>query len=289
MQKQAMLNPNYLKGGTVTIAKDVPHLTNVGNNFKSFGEHVPKWDEEESSNEFIEKVKLDKLDGHKKIIISSESLIPNINKLSKETIIALVDNSDCSNQVKNALKKHIEESEDVVNILKKAEKGDLLGDEYLGSQDNALKRLINSIIPARYDQVDKLNLNEVLSSNKHVAFFIKGTNGDAFASMILWELYSLQKSKEIINPSLDGRLLVIDECQKFVRDKAFKDIFQRTVLDGRNFGICMFTIFQDKKEAEKNMGYPDFVTYTTFLENGKRMINVREKTALIPAIAPEVN
>ena len=287
IQRQIIDNKNYLKGGTVTIAKDVPHLTNVGNKFKSFGDSVPNWNEDNSAEEFLSRLKMEKLNTHKRIVISSDSLIPDLNKLSKETIIALIENSNCSEQVKNALKKCIEEATDVVKVLKEAREGTLLGSEYLGSQDSALRRLMNSIIPANYATINKIDLRKTLKLNKDVAFFIKGLNGDAFATMIMWELYALQKAKEIVNPIVQGRLLVIDECQKFVRDDAFKDIFQRTVLDGRNFGICMVTIFQNEKEAEKYISYPDFVTYQTYLEEGKRMINIKEKVALIPPIAPE--
>ena len=286
IQRQTMSNEKYLQGGAVTITKDVPHLTNVGHEFKSFGEHVPNWDEDNCSEEFINNVDLTELKEHKKITISTDCLIPDINKLSKETIIALIENSSCSEQVKIALKKHIEEGENVVDVLNKAKEGNLLGEEYLSCQDNALKRLINSIIPANYEKVKKLDIRKTLESKKYLSFFIKGLNGDTLATMIMWELYVLQKHKEIINPIIQGRLLVIDEGQKFMRDAAFKDIFQRSVLDGRNFGICMMTIFQNEKEAEKNMGYPDFVTYKASLDNGKRIIQIREKIALIPPLAP---
>jgi hypothetical protein len=288
IQWQVMNNKKYLTGGVVTISKDVPHLTNVGCRFKSFADQNSQWDEENLSTEFVDTLKMTRSDIHKRIVISQDSLIPDINKLNKETILALVQNSSCSDQVKVALKKCIEESDDVVQTLKDAQEGMLLGAEYTSSQDDAAKRLINSIIPAKYESSEKIDLRKTLEENKHIAFFIKGLNADAFASMIMWELYSSQKEKEISNPSIQGRLLVIDECQKFMRDEAFKDIFQRTVLDGRNFGICMITIFQNEREAEKSMGYPEFKVYKTFLENGKRKVSVNERVVLIPAIAPEV-
>jgi len=288
IQRQIMENENYLKGGTVTIAKDVPNLTNVANNFNSFAKCVSDWDEDNSSAELIKKLKLEKFKHHKKIMISNDSSIPDLNKLRKETLFALIRNSECSTQVKDALRKCLEETKDVVETLRKAKEGKLLGEEYTRSQGTALKRLMNSIIPANYEEINKIDLKKELESNNHISFFIKGLNSDVFGTMIMWELYSLQKSKEIVNPAVEGKLLTIDECQKFVRDNAFKDIYQRIVVDGRNFGVCMMSIFQNEKEAENNMGYPDFITYRASLEDGKRIINAREKNALIPTIAPEV-
>lgn len=286
-QRQLMEYKDYLQGGIVSITRDVDNLANAGEKFTPFS---PNWDEGNMiSKAFAEKVNLEKTNEFKKITICGENLLPDINKLSKETLFSMVANSDCSEQVKTALKRHIEESKNVVDVFEKAKRGELLGEEYTGAQDDALRRLMNALIPVNYKNVKKIDLKKVLEQNKYLGFFIKGLNSDVYGTIIVHELYNLQKNKMIRNPLKEGRLLLIDEVQKYIRYNAFKEIFEMCVLDGRGFGIMILGIIQSPDQATKLCAYKDFILYKAMvLEDGKRAINIDEKIAIIPPLAPEV-
>jgi len=286
-QRQIMDNDNYLEGGVVSITRDVDNLSNAGEKFVPFS---PNWDEDgKITNSFMEKVKLKYKEDFVKITISSDSYLPDINKLSKQTIFSMIDNSDCSLQVKIALKRHIEETDDIVNVFEKAKNGELLGEEYTSCQEDALRRLMNSLIPVNYASIKKIDLKKVLLETKNIGFFIRGLNSEVYGTMIVHELYNIQNDKRVRNPIKEGRLLMIDEVQKYVRYKAFKDIFEMCILDGRGFGIMLLGIIQSHEQAKKLCSYKDFILYhVEALEDGKRVITIDEKTAIIPPIAPEV-
>jgi hypothetical protein len=285
--RQLMDLGDYLQGGTVSITRDVDNLSNAGARFTAFS---PNWDEDNRICAAItEQVNLAEKPDFMKVTISSDSRLPDINKLSKETLFSMIDNSECSVQVKTALKRHIEEAVDVVDVFEKAKKGELLGDEYTSSQDSALRRLMNSLIPVNYETVEKIDLKEVLDNNKHVGFFLKGLNADTYGTMIVHELYNLQKEKGVRNPLKEGRLLLIDEVQKYIRFKAFQDVFEMCVLDGRGFGIMVMGIIQSQEQAAKLCSYKDFILYSAeTLDDGTRIINIDDKIAIIAPLAPEV-
>jgi hypothetical protein len=287
LQRQIMDNTEFLQSGIVTISRDVDNLTNGGETFKAFD---PSWDEKGLLCKKIkENINLEKRTDYKKITISGDTLLPDINKLSKETLFSMINNSSCSDQVKIALKRYIEESDDVVSVFQRAKEGQLLGEEYTSSQDDALRRLMNSLIPVNYTTVQKIDIKEALENNKYIGFFIKGLNSDIYGTMIVHELYNLHKSKNIRNPIKEGRLLIIDEVQKYMRFDAFRDIFEMVVLDGRGLGIMFIGIIQSADQAKRLCSYKDFVLYQAeTLDNGQRVINIDDKIAIIPPLAPEV-
>lgn len=287
--RQILNKRNYLQGGMVIIDRDTDKLSNIGNKFMPFEQST--WDDKDGSivKAFTEEFPLQALPEFKKMIISGDSTLPDINKLSKETVFGMIDRSSCSDQVKTALKRHVEESDDVVDVFEKAKNGQLLSEEYTNAQEDALKRLMNSLIPVNYDRVNKIDLKKELEDNKYVGFFIKGLNADVYGTMIVHELYNIQKNKQVRNPLKEGRLLIVDEIQKYVRFDAFKDVFEMCVLDGRNFGIMILGIIQSKEQATKLCSYKDFVLYEAkALEDGKRIIQIEDRIAVIPPMAPEV-
>jgi hypothetical protein len=287
--KQVMTSDKLFKGGVVTLTWNVEHLANVGEEFEPFEDEENSWSKEKSfPGDFKNKLKLSKTLDHSKIEISS-SAVPDINKLDIETLFALIDSLPGSEMVKIAFKKNLQETDNREELFKSASDGGALSEIYSDSQNEALQRLVNGLMPANYETISKINIKDKLCNSSNMSFLVKGENGHLFATIVLLELYNLQKNKTYLNPTRDGRLLAIDECQKLAMYGAFKNIFDKIVLDGRNYGICLISIFQNQKEAKKIMPSQDFREYNISCDEftGMRIVNVRDKRALIPPVAPK--
>jgi len=168
-----------------------------------------------------------------------------------------------------------------------ARENKLLEDIYTGAQCDALRRLIESLVPVNYENLEKIDIRSTIQNNKNIAFFFAGLNSENYAYLLMHEIYELDKESVTSNPSVEGRLLIIEECQKLCRNEAFANIYNSMVLDGRNYGINILSIFQNEKEANKIISSDDFILYKTEKDQaGKRIILINNMRALIVPICP---
>ena len=129
------------KRKVIAIAPSNPNLAKFGLPLKSIGANNPNWDLDNISLKYLNKYKCDKLDNFCQIVLGEHDFMPDIEKLSKKTILSLINEVTGSVQMKNIIALELV-NHSIIDVLQMAHDETLIKDEdFQQNQIKALKRV----------------------------------------------------------------------------------------------------------------------------------------------------
>ena len=278
----------------ISIAPSNPNLSKFGLPLKSIGDSNPKWDLDNFSQKYLEKYDSSELVNFSQIRIGENYYMPDIEKLSKKTIISLINEVTGSVQIKNIIALEMVDRP-ILDILQLSKNEKLLDPEdFQQNQIKTLRRLANILL--KWQSIGKkIDLkSEIFSNNDSIGFYID-------SELFLPELVYITLTEIFFNsrPCFDikneGLFLMVDEIPLLMSSEGvlingqnLGRIFNQINKQGRNMGILLGSIIQDYTRKIQSQFLPmsleDYSTFHLIVKNKKRLIKINNEYIIIPPI-----
>lgn len=279
----------------IAIAPSNPNLSKFGLALKSIGKSNPNWDLENFSLDYIKKYGYNQLENFRQITLGESFFMPDIEHLSKRTIINLINEVTGSVQIKNIIALEMV-NHSILKILQMAIDETLLDpDDFQQNQIKTLKRVATILL--RWQSIgNKINLKETLTSTNKtsIGFYI---NSELFLPELVFILMAeiFYNSKPCFDIKKEGFFLMIDEIPLLmtsdgvlIKGKNIGRLFTQINKQGRNLGILLGSIIQDYTKKIQTSFLPqnliDYYTFHLIVKNKKRIIKINNETILIPPV-----
>ena len=279
----------------IAVAPHNPNLAKFGLSLKSIGGSNPEWDLENFSLRYLNKYGGDQLDHYKFIELGEKNYMPDIQRLSKRTILAIINEVTESTQIKNIVALEMVNSS-ITEILEKASKEILLDlDDFQQNQIKALKRLANILL--KWQSIgSKIDLKDFIFSKhiKSIGFYI---NSELFLPELTFILMAeiFFNSKPCFNIKGEGLFLMVDEIPLLmsmegvlINGRYLGNLFRQINKQGRNMGILLGAITQDYTNKIQNHFLPqnliDYSSFHLIIKNKKRFIKINNEYILVPPV-----
>ena len=279
----------------IAIAPSNPNLAKFGLSLKSIGMSNPNWDLDNISLKYLKNNNCEELENFNQIILGEYNFMPDIEKLSKKTIISLINEVTGSVQMKNIIALELVDHS-IIEILKMAQNEELLDvNDFQQNQIKALKRI--AIILLKWQEIgNKINLKERIYSDKNsIGFHI---NSELFLPELTFILMAevFYNAIPCFDIKSDGLFLMVDEVPLLmnsegvlIKGKDIGRIFSQINKQGRNMGILLGSIIQDYTKKIQTQFLPqtldDYCTFQLDVKNKKRIIKLNNEYVLIPTVS----
>ena len=279
----------------IAIAPSNPNLAKFGFSVKNIGASNPKWDIDNIGLSYLEKYSDIQIKNYSLITIGEQFYMPDIEKLSKKTILALINEVTDSVQIKNIIALEMVDKS-ILEILQSALNENLLDPEdFQQNQIKTLKRIANILL--KWQEIGKkINLKEKIYSkdSNALGFHI---NSDLFlpelAFILLAEIFF--NSEPCFDIKKEGLFLMVDEIPLLmtsdgvlIKGQNIGRIFTQINKQGRNMGILLGSIIQDYTSKIQNHFLPqnlnDYCRFHLDVKNKKRIIKMNNEIILIPPV-----
>lgn len=283
------------KRKVIAIAPNNPNLAKFGLPLKNIGPSNPKWDLENIGVKYLNKYGNSKLENYTLITLGEDFFMPDIENLSKKTILSLINEVTGSVQIKNIIALEMVDY-NILEILKMAADETLLKQEdFQQNQIKALKRVAKILL--KWQKIgNKINLKEKIFSNEilSLGFFI---DSNLFLPELVYILMAeiFYNSKPCFDIKQDGLFLMIDEVPLLmseegvlIKGKHLGRIFAQINKQGRNMGILLSCIIQDYNKKIQNYFLPnsleEYCIFHLNVKNKRRVIKINKEFILIPPV-----
>ena len=283
------------KRKVIAIAPSNPNLAKFGLPLKSIGKNNPNWDLDNISLEYMNKYKSDKLDNFCQIVLGEHHYMPDIEKLSKKTILSLINEVTGSIQMKNIIALELV-NHSIIEVLQMAHNETLIKEEdFQQNQIKALKRVATILL--KWQNIGtKTNLKESIYSNDNpLGFHI---DSELFLPELVFILMAevFYNAKPCFDIKSEGLFLMVDEIPLLmnsegvlIKGQDLGRIFKQINKQGRNMGILLGCIIQSYSKKIQTQFLPqsleEYHTLHLDVKNKKRIIKLNNEYILVPPVS----
>lgn len=279
----------------ISIAPRNPNIAKFGFPLVDIGPNNPSWNLEQIGSQYMELCADGQLQDYDFIVLGEQNLMPDVEKLSKQTILSLINDITDSVQMKNMIALELVDKS-IMQVLLLAEKEALVDPgDFQQNQIKALKRLAKILL--KWQEIGtKIDLKDVIF-NQGLSLGIH-IDSELFLPeltyILLSEIYS--NATPCFNIKQDGFVLMVDELPYLatvegvmVKGIHLGRLFNQINKQGRNLGILLSGIIQDYNKKIENQFLPvsldEYCVFELMVRDNKRIVLLNNELVLIPPVS----